>query len=77
MEFFNEIIRIVDKLKLKICLTSATILEKDGVFKLADYRLLFHPNNLKTNDPNLKEELITQMKHVVFDVLSLKNRSNR
>lgn len=33
---------------LKIILNASTILEKDGMFKLADYNLLFHPNNLKS-----------------------------
>jgi hypothetical protein len=37
-------------MKLKIDLNASTILEKDGIFKLADYKLLFHPNNLKCND---------------------------
>lgn len=62
---------------MKIDLRAGTILEKDGVFKLADYKLLFHPNNLRKDKEELQGELIKQMKYVIFDVLSLKNRENR
>lgn len=65
------------KISLKINLTASTILENDGSFKLADYNLLFHPNNLKSKDENLEVELITQMKYIIFDILELKNRETR
>lgn len=64
-------------MKLKIDLKTRTILEKDGIFKLADYKLLFHPNNLKSKDENLESDLINQMKYVIFDILSLKNWDTR
>jgi hypothetical protein len=39
------------------------------MFKLADYNLLFHPNNLKSHKDDLELKLIAQMKYVIFDIL--------
>jgi hypothetical protein len=42
------------KLNLNININASTILENDGAFKLADYNLLFHPNNLRSKDEYLE-----------------------
>lgn len=64
-------------MKLNIDLNTNTILENDGVFKLADYKLLFHPCNIPSKNKNIEYELINKMKYVIFDILELKNKDAR
>ena len=77
LEFFDRILRLNEKIRLKIDLTASNILVNDAGLKLADYNLLFHPENIKSKSKTLREDLITKMKYVIFDVLSMRNWENR